>query len=185
MLPVNQKGQPTHNVIPHGQIHRHNAPSGPYQHQPFPTVRYGPGGKTTTVNDEEELAALSVEWREFPYPTAPAAPAIIVGGAPSLPEQHAALLEAHANLRQSHDALANDKATLQGEVESLSGELRQAEAAYGSLQKQHAMVKGQLAAARKKDPTVATAPDPAAGSTPDPAAALKVEAPAADQPPKD
>lgn len=178
MLPVNQKGQPTHNVIPHGQVHRHNAPSGPYQHQPFPTVRYGPGGKTTTVNDEEELAALSVEWREFPYPATPAAPVIIVGGAPSLPEQHAALLEAHVNLQQSHDALANDKVTLQREVEELSGYLRQAEAAYGSLQKQHAMVKGQLAAARKKDPVAAAAPepDPAAGSTPDPAA---------DQPPKD
>ena len=174
MLPVNQKGQMTHNVIPHGQVHRHAQPAGPYIHQPFPTVRYGPGGQTTTVNDADELAAVGPEWREFPYPTKPTGttPLTLVVDS-GLAREHDALKEAHANLQQSHDALANDKATLQSQLEELSGQLRQAEVAYASLQKQHAMVKGQLSAARKKDPNAATAtpePEPPAGDPPTPPA---------------
>lgn len=153
MLPRNAEGKHTHNVIPHGQVHRPNAPAGPYQHQPFPTVRYGPGGATTTVNDAEELAALGAEWREFPYPAKAAGTVAIVGsGGTSLTERYEQLQSAHSNLEQSHDALANDKAALQTQLEDLSGQLRLAEVAFGSLQKQHNMVKGQLTAARKGAP---------------------------------
>lgn len=155
-----------HNVIPHGQIHRPNAPS-TYIHQPFPTVRYGPGGATTTVHNEEELAALSAEWREFPYPAKPTGPvalAINVDG--GLAHEHERLKEAHANLQQSHDALANDNATLKLQVEELAGQHKEALMAAQNATKQLNLVRGQLAAARKKD-TGAAAAEPTGENTPE------------------
>ncbi len=155
----------THNVIPAGQVMRPNShrPE-PYVHQPFPTVRYAPDGSTTEVQNQDELDELGPEWREFPYPKKAVAAA---GEVPAtraqadahaeLLEAHAALKDAHANLQASHDALANDKATLRSELEELASQHKQAVVAAQSAQKQLAMVRGQLNAARKRagEPEVA------------------------------
>jgi hypothetical protein len=171
MLPVNQQGKQTHNVIPHGQVSRpHEARGVPYVHQAWPTTRYHPNGDAKVVCNEEELADLGPEWREFPYPAKKTVAALAPAETVALSERHLALQEAHASLQASHDALANDKATLQQQVEELSAEVRLAETAYVGLQRQHAMVKGQLAAARKKEATASDVPPASAPAAP-PAAA--------------
>lgn len=95
---------------PHGATKVQYGSNQPYVHQPYPSVRFHPDGRTVTVRDEEEDRALGKPWANKPYPPVPVVARPPEPTVEELKAQVALLTKENADLKASLAERTQDSA---------------------------------------------------------------------------